>query len=91
MIHLDSASVIYETDAGRHEALTGVDLDVGRGESCVIIGPTGCGKTSLLYLLAGLLPPTDGRVLVEGAPLNGTRRQTSLILQQHGLPNVRSI
>lgn len=85
MIHLQSVSVTYSTVAGMHEALAGVDLDVGRGESCVIIGPTGCGKTSLLYLLAGLNRPASGRVLINGAPLTAIRRDTSLILQQHGL------
>lgn len=85
MIHLDSVSVTYQTDAGNHEALAGVDLDVGRGAPCVIIGPTGCGKTTLLYLLAGLSQPTAGDVLVSGAPLTSVRRETSLILQQHGL------
>jgi NitT/TauT family transport system ATP-binding protein len=85
LIHLDSVSVTYQTDAGNHEALMGVDLEADRGGSCVIIGPTGCGKTSLLYLLAGLIEPTAGRVLVNGAPLSTIRRETSLILQQHGL------
>lgn len=85
MIHLDSVSVTYSTDAGSHKALAGVNLDVGRGESCVIIGPTGCGKTSLLYLLAGLRNPTVGRVFIAGAPLTNIRRETSLILQHHGL------
>jgi NitT/TauT family transport system ATP-binding protein len=85
LLHLDSVSVTYQTDAGNHEALTAVDLSIGRGESCVVIGPTGCGKTSLLYLLAGLLGPTSGRVLVDGLPLDSIRRETSLILQQHGL------
>lgn len=85
MIHLDSVSVTYQTDAGNHEALAGVDLDVDRGAPCVIIGPTGCGKTTLLYLLAGLSQPTAGDVLVSGAPLTSVRRETSLILQQHGL------
>jgi NitT/TauT family transport system ATP-binding protein len=62
-----------------------VDLSLEQGESCAIIGPTGCGKTTILFLLAGLLFPTSGSVSVGGSPLSGVRRDTSLILQQHGL------
>jgi NitT/TauT family transport system ATP-binding protein len=85
LIRLESVSVTYQTEAGSHEALKKVDLSLNQGGSSVIIGPTGCGKTSLLFLLAGLVKPTEGRVLVNGVPLSGVRRQTSLILQQHGL------
>lgn len=85
MIHLHNVSVTYKTEAGDHEALSGVDLSLAHGSSCVIIGPTGCGKTSLLYLMAGLVKPLSGSVLVDGEPLISIRLSTSLILQQHGL------
>jgi NitT/TauT family transport system ATP-binding protein len=85
LLHLKDVSVTYQTDAGDHEALSHVDLSIETGSSCVIIGPTGCGKSSLLYLLAGLLRPTVGQVVVNGESLSSVRLTTSLILQQHGL------
>jgi NitT/TauT family transport system ATP-binding protein len=85
LIQLENVSVIYQTQAGDHDALTGVDLSLASGSSNVIIGPTGCGKTSLLYLMAGLVRPASGKVVVDGEPLNSIRLSTSLILQQHGL------
>jgi NitT/TauT family transport system ATP-binding protein len=85
LLQLDSVSVTYSTPAGDHQALRHVDLTVENGGSCVIIGPTGCGKTSLLFLLAGLITPTEGQVSVNDSPLEGVRQETSLILQQHGL------
>ena len=85
MIRLDDAAVTYRTDAGMHPALEGISLEVAKGDSCVLIGPTGCGKTTLLYLLAGLLKPTTGSVAIDGRVQEGIRRGTSLILQQHGL------
>lgn len=48
-------------------ALRGIDVTIRRGESIGIVGPTGAGKTTLLDVLLGLLPPTAGRVLVDGA------------------------
>ena len=85
MIEFQNVSVTYQTEAGDHDALRGVDLSLARGSSCVIIGPTGCGKTSLLYLMAGLIKPVSGRVMIDGKPLTSIRLSTSLILQQHGL------
>ena len=85
MIEFQNVSVTYKTDAGEHDALSGVDLYLARGSSNVIIGPTGCGKTSLLYLIAGLVRSVSGTVMIDGKPLTSVRLSTSLILQQHGL------
>ena len=58
---------------GPQRVLDGVDLRVQRGESVVIIGRSGGGKSILLKHLIGLLPPDDGQVLVDGqdiVPMN---------------------
>ncbi len=85
MISLSNVSVTYQTDAGPHPALSGIDLDIPGGEPCVLIGPTGCGKTTLLFLLAGLVSSSAGSVQIDGDQALRGRRETSLILQQHGL------
>ena len=46
--------------------LDGVDLTIAPGESVVIVGPSGGGKSTLLHVLLGMLPPTDGEVLIGG-------------------------
>lgn len=56
-----------------------------RGEAWAIIGSSGCGKTTLLMLIAGLHQPTAGSVLVDGRPLQRPRPRTGLILQDYGL------
>ncbi|GAN55637.1 ABC transporter ATP-binding protein [Tanticharoenia sakaeratensis] len=48
------------------DILSGVSLDVGRGEAIGIVGPSGSGKTSLMMLLGGLERPTRGRIMVAG-------------------------
>jgi len=66
-------------------ALDGFSLSVSHGSTCSIVGASGCGKTSLLYILAGLVRPTSGRVLINGTESHGPRRRTSIVLQDFGL------
>ena len=50
-------------------ALTGVDLDLQRGEGVVVTGDNGSGKSTLAWILAGLSTPTEGEALLEGEPI----------------------
>jgi ATP-binding cassette subfamily B protein RaxB len=56
---------------GEHEpwVLDGVSFSVAAGETVAIVGSSGCGKTTLLKILASLLQPTEGDVLIDGKPL----------------------
>ena len=51
---------------GNHLALRGIDLEVRRGEVLVIFGPNGAGKTTLIKVLATIMNPSSGRVVVDG-------------------------
>ncbi|NIJ12373.1 NitT/TauT family transport system ATP-binding protein [Saccharomonospora amisosensis] len=63
-------------------ALADINLTISDGEFVSVIGRSGCGKTTLLRMLAGLLAPTTGQILVEGRSLwNGTRVDTSVVSQ----------
>jgi branched-chain amino acid transport system ATP-binding protein len=67
MLEVRAASASY----GKHRALFGVDLSVGRGELVALLGANGAGKSTLLKILSGLVAP-DGatQVLLDGAPLH---------------------
>jgi ABC-type multidrug transport system ATPase subunit len=56
----------FEKRYGRHRAVKPIDLEVARGETFVLLGPNGSGKTTIIRAVVGLHRPTDGRVLVDG-------------------------
>ena len=55
--------------------LNGVDLQIARGETVVVIGRSGCGKTVLLRHLIGLVRPDRGSIRIDGTELNGLRER----------------
>ena len=57
-------SLTYQTRDGPVNALSDVDLTIGKGEFVSFIGPSGCGKTTFLRVIADLEKPTAGSVLV---------------------------
>ena len=65
-----------------YQALDRVSFAVARGEFLAIVGPTGCGKSTILSLAAGLLRPTSGRILSFNAPLERLNRQAAYLFQQ---------
>ncbi len=68
-IVLRDVTKTFETQDGGRLALNGVSFSVGTGETATVIGPTGCGKTTVLNLVAGFAEPSTGEVLVGGQPV----------------------
>jgi NitT/TauT family transport system ATP-binding protein len=62
-------------------ALAGVTLDVADGEFVTIVGQSGCGKTTFLKILAGLLSRSAGRVQLRGRPVDGPSRDIGIVFQ----------
>jgi len=68
---LETKSVIkqYESDSGTIFAVDDVSLQVEAGEFVALVGPSGSGKTTMLSILAALLQPSSGQVLIDGQDL----------------------
>jgi NitT/TauT family transport system ATP-binding protein len=72
-------------DGGTYKAVESASLNVADGEFVSIVGPTGCGKTTLLNAAAGLFPPTGGRVEIFGTPLAGLNERSGYLFQSEAL------
>jgi ATP-binding cassette subfamily B protein RaxB len=73
-------NVRYRYGEGEPWVIDGVDLHIPSGQSVALVGPSGCGKTTLCKIILGLLPPTEGEVLVDNIPI-----------RQLGLANYREL
>jgi NitT/TauT family transport system ATP-binding protein len=82
-IELRGASKAFQTPSGQeYQALRSIDLTVAEGEFCAVVGPTGCGKSTTLTLVAGLEQPTSGEVYVDGKPVRGVGSEIGFVFQQ---------
>jgi spermidine/putrescine transport system ATP-binding protein len=69
-------------------AVDRLDLDVRNGEFLALLGPSGCGKTTTLRMIAGFEEPSDGELLIDGAPVVGVppnRRAVNTVFQAYAL------
>ncbi|MFF8918839.1 ABC transporter ATP-binding protein [Streptomyces sp. NPDC015032] len=67
--------VYFRGGSERRPALTGIDFTAPAGSATAVIGPSGSGKTTLLRVLAGLHPPTNGHLTLDGEKLAATARR----------------
>ncbi|MEA4833210.1 MAG: ATP-binding cassette domain-containing protein [Oscillospiraceae bacterium] len=85
-IEIKNVSFSYITDAaGLIKALSDIDLKIEDGEFVGIMGRSGCGKTTLIQLIAGLLVPDKGEILVDGKDINLKSYNRSELRRKLGL------
>ncbi len=66
-------------------AVENVTLHIEEGEFVCFVGPSGCGKSTLLNILAGLDKPTEGEIILNGHPINGTGPDRIMVFQENAL------
>ena len=62
--------------------LDDISFEINKGEFVCIVGPTGCGKTTFLNLLTGLLEPTEGEILIDGERADPKKHSISFVFQE---------
>src|SRR5256712_5257908 len=83
MFQIELRTVRYSYDANERqvEALRDVSFGVGTSELVCVVGRSGCGKTTLLNILAGFLAPTRGEVLIGGKAVAGKGLDRGVVFQ----------
>jgi putative ABC transport system ATP-binding protein len=83
LIHLDAVTKVFVTDEVETHALSGIHLDIQKGEYISIAGPSGCGKSTLLAILGLLDSPSEGLKMAERARIRN--REIGFIFQAFNL------
>ncbi|MBX5065145.1 ABC transporter ATP-binding protein [Rhizobium lentis] len=81
MVSIDAVTMSF----GAYVAVQDVNLSVSDGEFLAIVGPTGCGKSTILNAIAGLLKPASGTVSIDSQPVRGVRNDIGYLFQQDAL------
>jgi nitrate/nitrite transport system ATP-binding protein len=84
-VQLEHIDMAFNTRKGRFLALRDVNLDIEQGEFVSVIGHSGCGKSTVLNIIAGLLDATLGVALCAGREIKGPGPERAVVFQNHSL------
>src|SRR5438045_5243366 len=82
---IENVSKSFKGASGTVLALDRVSLNVAEGEFVCLVGASGCGKTTMLNIIAGLEKPDSGRVLANGKPVTSPGRERLVMFQEPAL------
>ena len=84
-VYLENVNMRFITKKGVFEALKDINLNIRQGEFVSIIGHSGCGKSTVLNLIAGLLEPTSGHLFCAGREIAKPGPERAVVFQNHSL------
>ncbi|WP_436933807.1 ABC transporter ATP-binding protein [Halovenus marina] len=83
VLSVNNVSKTYNANtANSVEAIRDIDFELDEGEFLSVIGPTGCGKSTLMKMVAGLVEPTEGEIGFNGEPITGPREEIGVVFQE---------
>ncbi len=84
-LEISKVGIEFNTESGNFRALQNVNLKVDKGEFISLIGHSGCGKSTVLNILAGLYQATEGGVILDGREVNSPSPDRAVVFQNHAL------
>ncbi len=84
-IEIRNLTYEYASHGETFRAVDDLSITIEEGEFVCLVGHSGCGKTTLLNLIAGLLLPTSGEILIDGKPVTGPGLDRNVIFQHYSL------
>lgn len=84
-VQFQNVQMEFNTKRGKFIALKDINLNIASGEFISVIGHSGCGKSTVMNLIAGLLEPTNGVLLVDGREISGPGADRAVVFQNHSL------
>jgi nitrate/nitrite transport system ATP-binding protein len=84
-LKISHVEMVFGAGASANPVLKGIDLAVDRGEFISLIGHSGCGKSTVLNIVAGLLKATGGGVILDGREVNDPGPDRAVVFQNHSL------
>jgi len=85
LVELRHVSQIYGREEQRIVAVKDINFTLREGEFVALLGPTGCGKTTILRIITGLNAPAQGEILYRGQPLRGINPHATIVAQAFAL------
>ncbi len=85
LLDISHIDMVFDTPKGPFTAFKGVDLKIAKGEFVSLIGHSGCGKSTVLNIVAGLLQASSGGVILNGREVSEPGPDRAVVFQNHSL------
>lgn len=84
-LEIKDLEISFPTPKGKYIAVTDINLSIKKGEIISIIGHSGCGKSTIMNAIAGMLTPTGGTVILDGKNIKGPGPDRGIVFQNYSL------
>jgi nitrate ABC transporter ATP-binding subunit len=84
-LELRDLTISFSSARGRYTAVQNVDLSIARGSIVALIGHSGCGKSTILNAIGGLVKPSDGEVILDGRKIESPGPDRGIVFQHYSL------